>query len=589
MASEEDPTGRIRAAAFDLGIDGYEDAAVIGRGGFAVVYRARQRSFNRTVAVKVLSGADLDAAALRRFDRERAAIGALSGHPNIVTVYDSGFTTAGVPYLAMEYLSRGSLADHLHREGPMDWHAVLGLGVKLAGGLESAHRLGVLHRDIKPENVLVSNFGEPKLADFGIAHVVGGPETRSARLELSVLHAPPEVVDGKPAAEASDVYALASTLFALVRGRPPFLDDEDDSLVRLLVRIGTAPLPDLTALGVPQLLQLVFEKAMAKDPGARHTSALELGRALQGIEVDCGRTPTVLPLEEGVDDFETDAAPVAEVTESFAITVPAAGPEPSRRRSRVWGRLVAAASVAALLVAAGAVALAVRHRSSNASLADHRPVTTVPPATTAAAAVPLPRTPGTLAAGAYRSTTFRPDLRLQLDGGWTLLAADTPNALELARGDAPDAVLGFYMVDQAIDPASKPGRGKDVGATVRPLPADVRRWLLDHPRLRVNSTGPTSVGGRGWVADFTVTEGYRYDNGRVDDPCTRSACVLLFRTEEQPHANLVGAVAGEGDRFHLVPMGNRLFVVTVSGPAATHARFTAEAQTVLRTLSVTPS
>src|SRR5439155_16947327 len=110
----------------------------------------------------------------------------------------------------------------------------LSLGVKLAGGLESAHRLGVLHRDIKPENVLLSNFGEPKLADFGIAQIVGGPETRSAGLELSVLHAPPEIVDGKKASAESDIYSLASTLFTLILGRPAFLDEDDESLVRLL-------------------------------------------------------------------------------------------------------------------------------------------------------------------------------------------------------------------------------------------------------------------------------------------------------------------------------------------------------------------
>src|SRR5436305_9443673 len=140
MASDEDPTGQIRAAAFDLGIEGYEDAAVIGRGGFAVVYRARQRSFNRTVALKVLSGALLDEAANRRFDRERTAIGALSGHPNIVTVYDSGFTGAGVPYLAMEYLARGSLADRLDRDAAMPRQSAIALGGRLAGALGSAPR-----------------------------------------------------------------------------------------------------------------------------------------------------------------------------------------------------------------------------------------------------------------------------------------------------------------------------------------------------------------------------------------------------------------------------------------------------------------
>src|SRR5205807_6212098 len=141
------------------------------------------------------------------------------GHPNIVTVYDSGFTKSGVPYLAMEYLARGSLFDQVKSAGPQRWEEVLGLGVRLAGALETAHRQGVLHRDIKPENVLMSNFGEPKLADFGIAHVVGGPESGS--VQLSVLHAPPEVVEGKAATEASDVYALASTLFTLAWGRPP--------------------------------------------------------------------------------------------------------------------------------------------------------------------------------------------------------------------------------------------------------------------------------------------------------------------------------------------------------------------------------
>ena len=246
MASEEGATGAMGPVASHLGIEGYEDAAVVGRGGYAVVYRARQRSFNRTVAVKVLSVVDLDEAAKRRFDRERAAIGALSGHPNIVTVYDSGFTGAGVPYLAMEYLARGSLADQLSQSGPRRWQDVLALGVRLAGALETAHRMGVLHRDIKPENVLMSNFGEPKLADFGIAHVVGGPETRSGSIELSVLHAPPEVVDGKTASNASDVYGLASTLFTLVHGRPPFFHEDDESLIPLLLRIATAPLPELS-------------------------------------------------------------------------------------------------------------------------------------------------------------------------------------------------------------------------------------------------------------------------------------------------------------------------------------------------------
>src|SRR4051794_6432819 len=103
-AGEQGGLSWIEPAMFGLGIDGFEDSSIVGRGGNAVVYRARQRTFNRTVAIKVLSKADLDHEALHRFDRERAAIGAVSGHPNIVTVYESGFTLSGVPFIAMEYL-----------------------------------------------------------------------------------------------------------------------------------------------------------------------------------------------------------------------------------------------------------------------------------------------------------------------------------------------------------------------------------------------------------------------------------------------------------------------------------------------------
>ncbi len=220
------------------------------------MYRARQRAFSRTVAVKVLCGADRDSEALKRFDRERPAIGAVSGHPNIVTVYESGLTMAAVPFIAMEFLARGSLADLVDRAGMLTWKPVVQVGVKLASALESARRLGILHRDIKPENVLLSSFGEPKLADFGIAHILGGEGTwSSSGVQLSIAHAPPEIVDAQPATEASDVFSLASTLFTLASGRPQFVDAHDHSLVHLLIRIAKAPLPDLTERGAPRRRQ----------------------------------------------------------------------------------------------------------------------------------------------------------------------------------------------------------------------------------------------------------------------------------------------------------------------------------------------
>jgi serine/threonine protein kinase len=154
-------------------VPGYQDVEQIGAGGFGAVYRARQPAFDRTVAVKVLNGRLDDEATLRRFQRECQALGSVSSHPNIVPVYDAGGTPQGQPYMVMAFIRRGSLAQRLAVAGRLPWTEVAELGVKLAGALHSAHLAGVLHRDIKPENILVSDYGEPLLADFGIAQRAG--------------------------------------------------------------------------------------------------------------------------------------------------------------------------------------------------------------------------------------------------------------------------------------------------------------------------------------------------------------------------------------------------------------------------------
>jgi serine/threonine-protein kinase PknK len=280
----------------DLGIAGLDGITEIARGGFGVVYRARQAAFGRTVAVKVLSGHDVGAEARERFERECQAMGALSGHPNIVTVYDQGVTAKGRPYLVMDFMPGGALSDVLRRRGQLPWQEVMQIGVKLAGGLDAAHEARVLHRDLKPENVLVSAYGEPKLADFGIARMQGAIETRSGVVTASVAHAPPEVLGGERPTVASDVYSLASTLYSLLLGMPPFVRPTDESLVPVYARITTEPPPDLRYLGVPEPVCLVLEQAMAKDPRQRHQSAAELGRAMQRAQAAVGLQPTELVL-----------------------------------------------------------------------------------------------------------------------------------------------------------------------------------------------------------------------------------------------------------------------------------------------------
>jgi serine/threonine protein kinase len=315
-------------------LPGLTDPVEIGRGGFGVVYKAVETDLNRAVAVKILTG-NLDDLALQRFDRERRAMGALSGHPNIVAIYRSGLTGDSRPYLIMEYLPGGSMAERITDRGPLEWRDATDVGIRLCAALETAHRAGVLHRDVKPENVFLSALGAPKLGDFGIARLEGAPQTQSATITASLAHAAPELIDGRPPSVQSDVYGLASTVLTLMTGRPPFSRDTDESIVPLLARIATEPVPDLRALGVPPTLCEVFERAMAKDPGVRFASGAEFGRALQHAQRSLGAD--VSPLEvQGVDPTVTPGvgAPRAadatvDLTASTAGTAVPAAPAPA--------------------------------------------------------------------------------------------------------------------------------------------------------------------------------------------------------------------------------------------------------------------
>ncbi|MBI2168029.1 MAG: serine/threonine protein kinase, partial [Actinobacteria bacterium] len=281
----------------DLGIPGLEDAVEIGRGGFGVVYRARQPHFNRTVAVKVLTQATLDDTGRTRFERERQALGTISSHPNIVTVFDSGYTANGFPYLVMEHLQGGSLADVVQRDGAMDWEGAVPLIVKVAGALATVHAAGILHRDIKPENILISAYGEPHLGDFGIARILTGPETRTGGVTTSVAHAAPEILGGGTPSVSSDLYALASTLFTLLDGRPAFVRDTDETVVTLIGRISLESVPDLRPRDVPDAVCRVIEQGMSKEKGDRQASAEAFGRQLQEAQRAGGAAPTAMLLE----------------------------------------------------------------------------------------------------------------------------------------------------------------------------------------------------------------------------------------------------------------------------------------------------
>ncbi len=312
----------------DLGTHDFVELHEIGRGGFGIVYTARQPAFERTVAVKVLTLTD--ERTMRRFDRERHALGMVSNHPNITPVFASGFTTDGLPYLAMELMRGGSLADRLAAEGPMPWERVLALGVKLAGALETAHRAGILHRDLKPANILLSEYDEPRLADFGIASLDDGQQTRTGVITASVAYAAPEVLDGRRPGFQADVYGLAATLYTLIAGTAPFSVEEEESVLALVMRIARDPVPDLREHGVPDAFASVLETGMAKSSDDRYVTAAAFGAAMREAQRQLGlpQTPMVLPQSHGttVTSLTTTTFDLTSDPDATSGPVPAAGP-----------------------------------------------------------------------------------------------------------------------------------------------------------------------------------------------------------------------------------------------------------------------
>ena len=269
--------------AAELIAAGFLDAVEVGRGGAGIVYRCYQTSLARSVAIKVLMS-DFDQDNRERFLREGLAMGKLSGHPNIENILQVGVTETNRPYIVMPYHEAGSLAQRLHRVGRIAWPDALRMGVKLCGALETAHRTGTLHRDIKPGNVLVNDYGEPQLSDFGIARIVGGYETATGFFTGTIAFTAPEVLAGSPPTAVSDVYSLAATIYALIAGAAAHERKSGEDLVAHYLRISSTPVPDMRPQGIPADVCAAIEKAMSLDPTERHASAAEFGRDMQSAQ-----------------------------------------------------------------------------------------------------------------------------------------------------------------------------------------------------------------------------------------------------------------------------------------------------------------
>jgi predicted Ser/Thr protein kinase len=266
----------------------FEAQRLLAAGGFASVYLARQRGLDRPVAVKLLFDHLLDEVdEVARF-RDEARITASFHHPHIVTVIDHD-VESGVPWIAYEYLPGHTLRDVL-RAGALAPRKALATAIQIAWALEEVHAQGILHRDVKPENVLEAADGVYKLADFGIAKWARGSRTRTGKVPGTLLYVAPELIEGKPPSERSDVYALGILFHEMLTGRTPF---EGQGPLAICKGHLEQPVPPVSAsvAGVPSAVDRILFAALAKEPERRLASARALREALESVQLD---TPSVV-------------------------------------------------------------------------------------------------------------------------------------------------------------------------------------------------------------------------------------------------------------------------------------------------------
>lgn len=263
----------------------YRILRALGEGGMGTVYLGYDPPLDRHVAVKVLrvreQGESASGAMIKRFMREARSAAKLN-HPNVATVYAVGEIkgTPPLPYLAMEFIEGGSLADELRQTGPMAWRAAT-LAVRDAlRALEAAHAVGIVHRDLKPANLMRATNGAVKLVDFGLARVTEGPLeegelTFPGAFVGSPSYASPEQISGRVSLDGrSDLYSLAATWFALLTGKPPFVEEDPADVMR---RHLTERFPDPREMvSAPAQLVGIMERASRRLPDERYDAARDM-------------------------------------------------------------------------------------------------------------------------------------------------------------------------------------------------------------------------------------------------------------------------------------------------------------------------
>ena len=321
----------------------------LGSGGMAEVYLAHDAVLDRDVALKVLSRryAD-DDEVIERFRSEARSAAALS-HPNIVSIYDRGETEDGTYYIVMEYVAGGILSERILRVGPFPTHTAAAVAIQVAEALKEAHRRGIVHRDVKPQNILVTESGDVKVADFGIARAVSSATlTRTGIVLGSVHYMSPEQALGLPVGPRSDLYSLGAVLYEMLTGEPPY-DAENPISIAMKHVDGYLRPPQEVDPSISEGMNAITVRLLAKDPEERYPDAVslvnDLDRVRQGLRP---AVPTLRHVAETVTQTAGKRRPTAfQKTPTGPLSLSAPHPQKKWQR-RMFTLIVAAVLVAAL-------------------------------------------------------------------------------------------------------------------------------------------------------------------------------------------------------------------------------------------------